>query len=140
MDLPEHLWRFPTAAAIENLATLLGVPNDVSMQDWQWQIADSTRIDEYLGLYQGNSLTDDERFTLMETIIQSFADLPTELSTDPRWETVLETLDRNIRLHAHSVWYWATLENESLDDCWTVTPFMRKLVDKHSQQLVPKNR
>ena len=110
------------------------------MQDWKWQIADTNRIDEYLRLYHSNSLTDDERFTLMETIIQAFADLPAELSTDPRWEAVLETLNRNIRLHAHSVWYWAFLENESLDDCWTVTPFMRKLVDKHSRDLIQKNR
>ncbi|MCP5384447.1 MAG: hypothetical protein H6913_07510 [Altererythrobacter sp.] len=45
------------------------------MQDWEFEVADANRIDEFLSAYQSQELTDDERFTLMEMIIQSFEDL-----------------------------------------------------------------
>jgi hypothetical protein len=44
------------------------------MQDWSWEVADATRLDEFLAVYQTASLTDDERFTLMEVLLQSFED------------------------------------------------------------------
>jgi hypothetical protein len=47
--------------------------------------------------YESGELSDDERFTLMETILQSFEDLKLfEGRPDPdsRWQRVLEILDR----------------------------------------------
>lgn len=44
-------------------------------QDWEWEVADPARIDEYLNAYHVGEFTDDERFTLMETLIQAFDDL-----------------------------------------------------------------
>ncbi len=137
MSVPEHLWRFPTADAIASLATLLDVPHHSSMQDWEWEIADPSRIDEYLSLYRESGLTDDERFTLMETVLQAFENLPCDLSSDSRWTDVLDILDRNIDLHAYSVWYWADTEDVLGDEGWRVTPFLRKLVDVHSPRLDP---
>ena len=139
MSIPEHLWRFPTADAIASLSARLNVAYDDSMQDWEWEIADPARIDEYLALYQGGELTDDERFTLMETVIQSFADLSACLHEDPRWEHVINLLDRNIELHLYSVWYWANTDSELENDGWAVTPFLRKLLSKHSGRLNAKN-
>jgi hypothetical protein len=45
------------------------------MQDWEWEVADSERINEFPSAYESGELSDDERFTLMETILQSFEDL-----------------------------------------------------------------
>lgn len=75
MTVPEHLWRFPTREAIASLAIRFDVPNEPHMQDWEWEVADPARIDEYLNAYHVGELTDDERFTLMETLIQAFDDL-----------------------------------------------------------------
>ncbi|WDQ15419.1 hypothetical protein [Rhodopirellula sp. P2] len=138
MPVPEHLWRFPTADAIANLAAILDVPNHPSMQDWEWEIADSSRIDEYLALYRSGGLTNDERFTLMETIIQAFDDLD-DLASDDRWPGILALLDQNIDLHAYSVWYWADLEDELGDEGWQVTQDLRKLVDAHVPRLAPQD-
>jgi hypothetical protein len=138
MTVPEHLWRFPTAQAIASLADRFSVPNDQHMQDWEWEIADSNRISEYLAAYKSGELNDDERFTLMETIIQAFEDLPDSLDADCRWTEVLQLLDSNIDLHAYSVWYWSDLEDELGDESWRVTPFLRKLVQLHKARLDPE--
>jgi hypothetical protein len=94
------------------------------MQDWEYQIADPVRIDEYLAIYGDGTLTDDERFTLMKTVLQSFEDLNAELASDPRWSAVLELLDRNVDLHVHSIWYWADADNQMFSESWRVSPFM----------------
>jgi hypothetical protein len=107
------------------------------MQDWEWEIADTARLDEYLTAYKDGGLSDDERFTLMETIIQAFEDLPVPLDADHRWAQILAALDRYIDLHAYTVWYWSDLEDELGDESWRVSPYLRRLVERHKSRLDP---
>ena len=137
MSVPQQLWRFPTLQSIVSLAERLNVTWHPSMQDWEWEIADSSRLDEYLALYQGGRLTGDERFTLMETIVQAFERLPAELESDPRWHETLNLLDAKVDLHAYTIWYWSDLEDELGEEGWRVTPFLRRLVEKHQPRLDP---
>jgi hypothetical protein len=131
MSAPEHLWRFPTAAAIASLAKRFDLPNTPGMQDWEYEVADSARIDEFMAAYQRGELNDDERFTLMETILESFEQLPQPTGSDPRWHAALELLDTNIRLQICTVWYWSDVENENGEDSWKVAPFLRTLLAMH---------
>ena len=133
MSVPDHLVRHPTAAAIASLAERFGLPNAPGMQDWEWEVADSERVDEFVQVYEHEALTDDERFVLMETILQSFEDLKADLSTDKRWLRALGLLEGNIDIHVSSVWYWSCLDNEDLDMCWTITPWMRALHSKYER-------
>jgi hypothetical protein len=134
MEVPEHLWRFPTRAAIDSLAKRFGLPNDPGMQDWEIEVADSSRIDEFMQVYEDGNLSDDERFTLMTTIIQSFEETKGDLRADSRWTHVLTLLERDISLHIFSVWYWA--DSEIGSDSWRVSPFMWKLLERHRSSFV----
>jgi hypothetical protein len=135
MTVPDHLQRFPTPAAIDALAERFGLPNHPHMQDWEWEVADSARINEFLAALETGDLTDDERFTLMETVIQSFEELGTPLERDPRWLRVLAILEGNVLLHAHSIWYWSCVDEPDSENHWRVTPFLRSLLDKHRLDL-----
>ena len=135
MAVPEHLWRFDTAAAVDSLARRFCLPNDPRMQDWPWEVADPKRLDEFLAAYDDGGISDDERFTLMEIVIQSFEDLGPAIATDPRWGRTLEAIDRSIALHAHSVWYWSAVDSEAPEEQWLVTPFLRKILDRHRDRL-----
>jgi hypothetical protein len=104
------------------------------MQDWEWEVADPKRINEFLSAYESDLVTDDERFVLMETLIQSFEESGRSLPDDLRWCQVLELLDKNIALHIYSVWYWSDLENDNADDAWRVTPFLRKVLELHKHR------
>ncbi|WP_456715262.1 hypothetical protein [Bradyrhizobium sp. USDA 4353] len=111
------------------------------MQDWEWEVADPTRIDEFLSAYESGELSEDERFVLMETIIQSFEDLQrlgNHPDPDERWQRVVDILDRNIDLHAHTVWYRSVLDAEDFNDpeqqFWA-TPFARAILAKHRARL-----
>jgi hypothetical protein len=131
MTNPQHLQRFPTRAAIDALAERLGLVNEPRIQDWEWEVADPGRIDEFLSTYESGELSEDERFTLMETMLQSFEELPAALEADPRWSRLLDILDRNARLHAHSIWYWSAPDADNLEECWRVTPFLRPILERH---------
>ena len=75
MDIPNQMFRYPTNDARKSLALRLSRDIDELSQDWEWEVADSTRIDEFLHLYKSGELTEDELFSLMEIILQSFEDL-----------------------------------------------------------------
>jgi hypothetical protein len=138
MDIPEHLWRYKTRAAIDALASRFELPNRPNMQDWEWEVADPARLDEFLTAYESGELSDDERFTLMETVIQSFEDLGPRLELDRRWQHVLEILDRNIDLHAYSVWYWAALDAETPDEQFRVASSIRRVLAMHQSRIETK--
>ena len=131
-EMPRHLWRHPTREAIDSLARRFKLPNDPSMQDWEIQVADSSRIDEFLAGYQSGELTEDARFVLMQTIIESFELLEADLKETPGWKQVLALIEREIDVHISSVWYWADLENlEFPSQSWRVSPWMREILARH---------
>jgi hypothetical protein len=139
MSVPEHLWRFPTAAAIASLAERFDLPNTVDMQDWEWEVADPARVEEFIEAYEHRQMSDDERFTIMETIIQSCEEQPAALNGNPAWCRTLALLEANIHLHIYSVWYWSDLENDNGDDQWRVTPFLREILNRHKPQFSQQN-
>lgn len=137
MTVPEHLWRFPTAAAKAALAERFHLPNHPDMQDWEWEVADASCLDQYLAVYHSGELTDDERFLLMEMMLQAVEDDPQPLETSLHWQEILQLLDRHIDLHAYSVWYWSDLEEELGEETWRITPSLRQLVWRHRPRLDP---
>ena len=126
-------FRFVTTPARERLAALLRLPNDPSMQDWEWVVADPERIEEFLSVYEEALLDDDERFALMEILIQSFEDSARDLAADPAWKRLLALLERNLDVHRYSVWYWYSVGVEAAAggyEAWRVSPFLRPLLER----------
>lgn len=135
MTLPERFWRYPTAQAMASLALRFNLPSYPDMQDWQWIVADSSRLDEFLDTYNSGELTDDERFTLMETILQSFVELPGEFEAHPRWRETLAILEANFDLHVHTVWYWSGQGEMPTEGEWRVAPPLRAILERHLPRL-----
>lgn len=104
-------WRSPTYKSILKLASCLNLPYSDSMQDWEWEVADPIRINEYINLYDQGHMSDDDRFTLMEIIIQAHEDKYIKTNLLPKsWRKVKNRILANPKLHAKSVMYWACSE------------------------------
>jgi hypothetical protein len=129
MNIIEPEFRYPTRAAIDSLAKHFDLPNSLEMQDWEWEVADYNRINEFVAEFRSDSLSDDEKFTLLEIIIQSFEESDTDLNTNDLWLEVLSLIEKNFKLHSYSVWYWSDCQNEN--NGWNVTPFMRRIYEKN---------
>jgi len=137
--IPEHLVRYPTRAGQEALAARLHLFIDPSFQDWEWMIADSSRFEEWIAVYQDESLSDDERFSLMEILIQCVEDMclgdkPAEQL--PEWQAVAALLLANGRLHASTICYWSALGHDDPEEQFHVSAPMRRVWDKIQQSLV----
>ena len=77
------------------------------MQDWELEVSDPERIDEFLATYESGVLSEDERFVLMEVILHSFEVVAGSIHQMESWSRTLDHLERDIDLHISTVWYWA---------------------------------
>src|SRR5262245_56316222 len=92
------------------------------MRDWEWDVADPSRFEKFLDAYSSGGLTDDERFALMEVLIQCVEEmgLPA-VGSSPQWQAVASRLLAHPELHASSVRYWSCLNGHDLENCFGVT-------------------
>jgi hypothetical protein len=102
------------------------------MQDWEWEIADSARINDYICLYMKSHMNDDDRITLMETIIQSTEDLYSLNGFPPKqWRQVKLLLTANSKIHHYTIFYWSNLDGFTpFYDCWSISKEMNRLYFK----------
>ncbi len=126
--VPEKLWRDPTAESIAKLAKLFSLPNESWMQDWDLQVADPVRVDEFLAAYRNLPFTDDDKFTLMEIIVASLNDLEgADLASHPAWHEARGILREQCVLHADTICYWSCIEEPDVAECFSITPYMREI-------------
>ena len=98
-------------------------------QDWEYEQTDSTKVQDFISFYENNQLSNDEKFALMKLIVASFDDYLTEgYSYEPVGQKVQELLYMDYVLHFNTIIYWA-LEDEELEDCFAITPFMRSILN-----------
>ena len=127
MEFLEPEIRHPTRDAIEKLALLFDLPNNDGMQDWEWEVADSERIDEFLEVYSMDSITDDERFVLLEMLLQSFEDSEIDIENDIRWQSLLELINKYFKIHSYTIWYWSCFDTPEVEHRWRISKYMRNV-------------
>ena len=100
------------------------------MQDWEWDVADASRLLEFLAALEETDLSDDERFALAEVVMQCFENLAAEgravseiLSMD-EWRRFISILCARPTLHAHTLCYWAAPDDS---DGFHITGLVRPL-------------
>jgi len=115
--------------SIEKLTTLLGLSATGQEQDWEVELADPTRIAEFLKVYRNSSLTQDDRKALMALILASAdSHIQTGLGVPVEWEQISALLIEERHIHEETIRYWAR-EGEDEPDAWfDVTPLIRRLV------------
>lgn len=103
-------------------------------QDWQWTCGKSYQTGGYISFYHeySNSMTDDQKYLVINIIIQGFEDILSESDSEEEkndliWNEIEQILVNESSLHKETIKYWADLE-VSLADAWYISKYMRKLV------------
>lgn len=122
--------KYVTRSAIEGLVKKIKLPApDEFSQDWEYEVSDSSRITEFLYAYENIELNIDEKFALMIIIISSFNDAIIERKADESSASLIRYhLLQDIRIHKNTIYYWAMLDEDDLENCHAVTSFMREIV------------
>ena len=134
MENSLNIPKFPNTNAKVALAKRLNLAYLENMQDWEYEVADISRIDDFLNAYDLNDITEDERFLLIEMLFQSFEEV-NDLEKDSRWHRTVSLVENNLDLHTQTVVYWAN-GVESFEDSWNITPFIRNLRDQYHLQRI----
>ena len=118
---------YPTTPARQALAVRFSLPYDDAMQDWEWEVANAEEFDQYLAAYT-LAMPNDQRFSLMEMLVQCVEDSQDEALFNIRWAKVRSLLVNHIGLHAQTVAYWACGEEGDLELAFRVSRPMRELL------------
>jgi hypothetical protein len=134
--VPERFERYIAAATRARIAALASVPEDGWMQDWPLEVADPSRLDEFVDLLK-RAESDDDRFALMELVLYSLDEADPAKQRDS-WPVVQTMLEREPLLYAREIIYWS-LGDESDEGTWKmddlgedegfpITPLMRPVL------------
>ena len=132
-ELPAQFVRYPSRAGRLALAARLGLTIDPHSQDWEWTVATPGQFPAWFSAYQTAPLSDDERFSLMEMLVQCVEELsPSEGSRDlveqlPEWQAVAGLLRERMQLHASTIYYWSVLGHDEPDEQFRISVSMRRL-------------
>jgi len=120
--------KYVTKSARESLIQKLGLPEpDEFCQDWEYIVANASRVEEFLAFYENTPLNIEEKFALMVIIIASFDDYLNESNfCRTIWNRIKNLLEKDKQIHVNTILYWS-LEDEDLEECFTVTRYMREI-------------
>ncbi len=99
------------------------------MQDWEWEVADAARFDEFLDAFRSTALSDNERFSLMEILVQCTEASLHEEELVARWTAIEPLLKARRALHSATIEYWACLGESDPAAMFRVSPLMRSLLN-----------
>lgn len=122
--------RWETRAAIDRLTVMLEPPyGDWMLDCWTVILAAPTRISEFCDLYEDGALNAEEKFALMQLIVESLDGLLNDRAAyaSEAVRRVAHLLRRDYRLHLHTVEYWSLQGEADIIDAFAVTPLMREI-------------
>jgi len=92
------------------------------------EVADPTRVGEFLEAYDSDLFNNDDRSVLMQTILESYGTAFTDgLARPEDWETISYYLNRDRQIHEDTIRRWAMIDEPDLENCFAITPLIRKL-------------
>ncbi len=119
--------QFPSADAIAFLNRALDLPASGNEQDWEVELADKSRIAEFLDFYETNELAPEQRFALMSLVLASLDDLATASQLDESlWQRTALLITRDRKLFDHLVEYWANVH--CADDGFAISHLVRSIL------------
>lgn len=111
---------------IEQLSKELSLPFKGVEQDWDIELSDYKRVDEFISYYNENDLSDELKYAAMSIILASYDDFlnEKELDRDYRWYEIKEILKSEEVLFRGLIEYWAI--DSEIENVFRITPLIRE--------------
>lgn len=137
--IPERYWRSTGPEDRARVAELAGIANEAWMQDWPLEVADPSRLGEFIKLLQG--CTDTEmRCALMELVLYSL-DGADDVVRSQHWPAVEAAIAASPTDYAYPLMQWSCLEERG-DGSWAFSdaPEMRDSLTALTRPLLARCR
>ena len=114
--------------AIQFLNKALNLPVTGFEQDWEIELANPNRINEFISFYENIKLDNKHKYALMALIIASLEDLsyikPVEHEL---WEKIYKLLSDEFDMYKPLIDYWSLADEKKSNDVFAITKLMRSL-------------
>ena len=114
---------------IESLSKRLELPYTGIEQDWDIEMANPDRIEEFLSYLKNTELDKSEKIAMMSLIIASFEDLLNEDETNERqcdlWNNIKIMLESDFELFSDIITYWSLIDEK--ENVFAITHYIRKV-------------
>ena len=115
-----------------NIETIKKISEDLSLpftgieQDWEIELADPNRLDEFIKHYKTNYLLIEEKIVLMSIILASYDEYleKNNLDVDNHWEEIKKLLNLNYKTFKEILDYWV-LYNGKIEELFRISPLVR---------------
>jgi hypothetical protein len=115
--------------AIESLNKNLSLPSTGMEQDWEIELADLNRIEEFVSFYKNSSLNEEEKKALMSLIVASYDDYLNEkhISNEVFEREIKKLLTIDKYLFTELFDYWSLIGESNPDNYFKITPLIRNI-------------
>lgn len=114
--------------ALEYLNKELLLPYTGIEQDWELEMANSQRVNEFLSFYK-NQLSIDIKIALMSLILASYDDLLNikGVDIDKTWAEIKEILESEKGIFLELLAYWGLYDENAFENYFKITPLIREI-------------
>lgn len=114
---------------IEQLSKELMLPYTGLEQDWDLEMADPNRINDFLEFYHQHDLPTDRKKALMSLVLASYEDFLNEndLEVDDRWNHIKIILESEKLAFIDLINYWSLSNEVEQDNLFRITPLIRNI-------------
>ena len=117
-------------SAVDFLNKYFHLPTTGLEQDWDIELADHKRLDEFLGACDFE-FSDDMKFALMALIFASYDDYIREIGRDHEIEKRIKAkLEGDGALFMELIKYWALSDEKDSENLFCLTDFIREVLSK----------
>lgn len=112
---------------IEQLSRKLSLPYMGFEQDWDVELADKNRIDEFISYYNENDLSAEMKYATMSIVLASYDDFlnDKELDIDYRWYEIEIILKSEKGIFRDLIEHWAV--DSEIENMFRITPLIREI-------------
>ncbi len=112
---------------IEQLSRKLSLPYMGFEQDWEVELADKNRIDEFISYYNENDLSAEMKYATMSILLASYDDFlnDKELDIDYRWYEIEIILKSEKGIFRDLIEHWAV--DSEIENIFRITPLIREI-------------
>lgn len=99
-------------------------------QDWDIEMADYKRLEEFIAFFEKNILQNNEKFALIGLILASFDDLLNHLNTPHNaqlWDRISHIINEEKELYQELLEYWSLSKEKNQKEIFKITPLVREI-------------
>lgn len=114
---------------LEQLSNELLLPFTGMEQDWDLEMSNYNRIDDFINYYKQNDLPDEKKLALMSLILASYDDFlnKNDLKYDDKWDEIKLELKSKKIIFDNLINYWSLSNETDRDDIFRITPLIREI-------------